>query len=157
MVSALLVLCVVGTACSGNKRKRGPIVVVEPLAAGAVRAGDATSTKLWIAVSEGHHVQANPAAKDTLKPLTVTFAPSDRLAVTASYPPPHHFKLEGAGWDLLVYDGKFPVELALSVPAGAAAGPIELDGKLSYQACNQNACLPPTSIPVRLTADIAAP
>ena len=67
------------------------------------------------------------------------------------------FKLEGSDWDLLVYDGKFPVALALSVPAGAAPGPIELDGSVAYQACNRNACLPPTQIPVKLTAQIAAP
>lgn len=146
-----------GAACSRGKHKRGPVVRVEPIAAGALRAGDTAPTELWITVSDGHHVQANPAAQDTLRPLTVSFAASDRLAVTASYPPPHTFKLEGAGWDLLVYDGKFSVALALAVPAGAAAGPLELDGTVSYQACNNDACLPPTSVPVRLTAEIGGP
>lgn len=154
---ALCLAVVLGAACSRGKRERGPVVRVEPVAAGALRVGDTTSTTLWITVAEDHHVQANPAAQDNLRPLKVSFADSDRLAVTPSYPPPHNFKLEGAGWDLLVYDGKFAVTLSLAVPAGAAPGPIELDGTVAYQACKQNACLPPTSVPVRLTAVLAAP
>lgn len=128
----------------------------EPVEVANVRAGDKMSTQLWIVVAAGHHVQANPAAKDNLRPLTVSFAESDRLEVAMTYPAPHTYKLQGADWDLLTYDGRFPVALEISAPAGAAAGDVQLDGTLGYQACNENACLPPSSVPIRLTARIAA-
>lgn len=127
----------------------------EPVTVASVRAGDKISTQLWIVVAPGHHVQANPAAKDMLRPLTVSFAASDRLKITPIYPAPQQYKLQGADWDLLTYDGRFSVVLEVSVPAGVAASTVELDGTVAYQACNENACLPPSSVPVHLTAQIA--
>jgi len=128
---------------------------VTPVSVPSVRAGDKTAVQLWLTVADGHHVQANPAAKDNLRPLTVTFADSDRLHVRPMYPPPEQYKLEGADWDLLTYHGKLAVTLEVSAPAGAAAGVVELDGTIAYQACNENACLPPTTVPAKLTATIS--
>lgn len=126
----------------------------EPVSVTSVRAGGTASAQLWIAVAAGHHVQANPAAKDMLRPLTVSFPASDQLAIVPTYPAPQQYKLQGADWDLLTYEGRFPVLLEVRAAAGARAGVVRLDGTVAYQACNETACLPPATVPVQLTAQI---
>lgn len=146
-----------GTACSKSGRQPRPVVELDQIAAGTLRAGESKTVEVWITVAEGHHVQANPAAKEFLKPLTLSFPTSERLLVHATYPPPHHIKLEGAGWDLLTYDGKFAVTLEVTAPANAPPGQVSLDGVVSYQACNREVCLKPATAPVRLIAEMVSP
>ena len=44
----------------------------------------------------------------------------------------------------------------LQIARGVPPGMVTLKGKLSYQACNDHACLPPASVPVSLTVKVVA-
>jgi hypothetical protein len=51
---------------------------------------------------------------------------------------------------LSVFTGNFELVTKFKVSAAAATGPGMMLGKLRYQACNNNSCLPPRVVDVRL-------
>jgi hypothetical protein len=57
---------------------------------------------------------------------------------------------------LRVYEGSFTVKMKLRAEAGAPLGPKKIGLTVGYQACNQDACLPPTKIPTTAELEIAA-
>src|SRR5260370_36679418 len=57
---------------------------------------------------------------------------------------------------LRVYEGSFTVKMKLRAEAGAPLGPKKIGLTVGYQACNQDACRPPTKIPATPEVDIAS-
>ena len=57
---------------------------------------------------------------------------------------------------LRVYEGAFTVKMKLRANASAPLGPQKIGLTVAYQACNQDACLPPTKILVTAGLEIAA-
>src|SRR5260370_36328205 len=57
---------------------------------------------------------------------------------------------------LRVYEGSFTVKMKLRAATGAPLGPKKIGLTVGYQACNQDACLPPTKIPATAELEIAA-
>jgi len=55
---------------------------------------------------------------------------------------------------LSVYQGKIVVGTTLKVAPGTAPGSYTMKGKFAYQACNDRACFPPTSVPVALSVKV---
>ena len=55
---------------------------------------------------------------------------------------------------LSVYQGTVVVGAALQVGRVVPPGAYTVKGKFAYQACNDHACLPPTSVPVNLTLQV---
>jgi hypothetical protein len=65
----------------------------------------------------------------------------------ATYPAGEEFTLPlDPSTKLSVYTGEFTIEARIV----AAAGNHLVEGKLRYQACDKNACLPPKTIPVAI-------
>ena len=102
----------------------------------------------------GFHVNSNPASQDYLIPtqLTATF-PSGFRILSTSYPPGVLRKFKFSPVQLSVYEGKFTVRLRLAAENDAPLGAQKIPLILRYQACNDEACLPPVKLP--LTADVA--
>jgi hypothetical protein len=57
---------------------------------------------------------------------------------------------------LRVYEGSFTVKMKLRAEAGAPLGPKKIGLTVGYQACNQDACLPPTKVQVAAELEIAS-
>jgi thiol:disulfide interchange protein DsbD len=57
---------------------------------------------------------------------------------------------------LSVYDGTVTIRLPVSVTSGAAPGARSLAGKLRFQACNDQLCLPPSTVEFKLAVDVAS-
>jgi hypothetical protein len=55
---------------------------------------------------------------------------------------------------LSVLTGQFPLVTKFKAPAGAAPGPVTMNGKVRYQACNNTMCFAPKTVPVSLTIQI---
>ncbi|HET7102403.1 MAG TPA: thiol:disulfide interchange protein, partial [Terriglobia bacterium] len=54
-----------------------------------------------------------------------------------------------------VYEGEVRVGSMLKVSESARPGAYQLRGKFMYQACNDHACLPPTSVPIEVSIRVA--
>lgn len=107
-----------------------------------------------VQVKRGYHVQANPVLDPALIPITLTIESPMALEVGAPrYPAPKRFRLRGTEEDLLVLDGRFAIEFPVRATA-AAAGEAKLVGRLRYQACDDDRCLFPRTLPIDIPARI---
>lgn len=139
------------TGCSGKlvatKGSGTPPAIVAVDAVGDVllNAGETTDVAVSIAVADGYHVQANPASGEFLIPLEVQLDPVDGVAFgNIEYPEAIPYRLENAEDVLRTYEGTF----AVTVPITALkAGAVDVNGRVSYQACDAKRCLFPSSVP----------
>ena len=119
-----------------------PVVRVVGMEMLSVAPGASQDTEIRIAVAEGFHVQANPAADEFLIPLTLEFVSGDGFEVTdIRYPPGESYRLQGADEDLLVCGGTFAVPVTVRASADAREEAVAARGRLRYQACDDRICL----------------
>ena len=111
-----------------------------------VSAGKASAVALHFRVSQGLHINSHAPKDEYLIPtvFSIPGAPGVRLE-SADYPAGTEFALPvEPGTKLIVYTGDFTIQARIV----AEAGDHMVEAKLHYQACDQNACLPPKTITV---------
>jgi DsbC/DsbD-like thiol-disulfide interchange protein len=108
-------------------------------------------------ISPGFHINAHVPSEDYLIPTKITadLSPGVFLVETI-YPRGVMRAFRFSKTPLRVYEGSFTVKMKLRVNGAAPLGPQKLALTIAYQACNQDACLPPTKIPVTADLEIAA-
>ena len=127
------------------------VVKIERPAPVELRRTVETMVHVPVSVRRGYHVQANPVLDPALTPITLTIERSEGLEIGAPrYPTATRFRLQGADDDLVVLDGGFSIQVPVRVSSRAAAGKTALEGKLSYQACDDEHCLFPRTLPVEI-------
>ena len=132
-----------------------PVVRVVLPEALSISPGASADTEICITVTEGFHVQANPAATEFLIPLTLTFESGDDFEVSEiRYPPGEPYRLQGADEDLLVYGDTFALPMSVRASATAHEGAVAVPGQLRYQACDDHLCLAPATLTFDLKARI---
>jgi len=118
-------------------------------------AQDTRTLALDVRVRDGWHVNAHDPNRPYLIATELTVEPPPSVTVAAiDYPEAVLRSLRFApGEPLRLYEGRFTIGVRLS---GAATGPVT--GRLRYQACSDETCLPPRTLPVSMAlADAAAP
>ncbi len=131
----------------------GVVAALTPPKTVAAR-GSTMEARVTVQLRNGYHVNSNTPADEYLIPLKLTWTASPFAAVETIYPKPKMEKYSFSAKPLSVFTGDFDILTRLKVPATAPAGPGVLVGKLRYQACNDNSCLPPKTIEVRLPYQI---
>jgi Disulphide bond corrector protein DsbC len=112
----------------------------------SVPAGKASPATLHFRVAQGFHVNSHAPKEDYLIPTTLSFpAESGVQLASAVYPPGTDITLPlDPATKLNVYTGEFAIQARIV----AAPGDHLVQAKLHYQACDQNACMPPKTITV---------
>ena len=111
-----------------------------------VAAGKAASVALHFRVKDGLHINSHEPKEEFLIPtvLSVPEASGVRLE-SAEYPAGKEFTLPvEPKTNLIVYTGEFTIQARFV----AQPGDHMVEAKLRYQACDQNACMPPKTITV---------
>jgi thiol:disulfide interchange protein DsbD len=104
-------------------------------------------------ISPGFHINAHQPSEDYLIPTKITADPLPGVfVVETTYPRGVMRAFRFSKTPLRVYEGSFTVKMKLRANESAQLGAQKLGLTVGYQACNQDACLPPTK--VQLTADI---
>jgi hypothetical protein len=166
-VLRLTAMLVAGLAClgaSGQVLKDQPL----PLPGGATQRGDAAAAveflypekvnvparraaqvDLHFKVADGLHINSHAPTDKSLIPARLAVVEVQGLNVTAvDFPPGTEYAPQFAPREKLsVYTGEFILHAHLTAQPGEHV----LAGALRYQACDANACRPPTSIPVSIT------
>jgi hypothetical protein len=134
------------------------IPVVE---AHAVMATDAThedsivKIAILAQVSTGFHINDHKPSLDYLIPTKFEVDPGAQFTVkSVVYPKGTLKKFPFSDVPLSVYEGKVVVGMLLQAGKTVPAGTYTLKAKFAYQACNEHACLAPTSVPVALTIKV---
>lgn len=108
-------------------------------------------------IMSGFHMNANKVTEEFLIPTTLAAKlPSGFKEIETAYPEGKKLKLSFSDTPLSVYTGSFTVRMKLAAGASAHLGKQSLPLTLHYQACNDQACLPPVSVPVTAIVEIAA-
>jgi len=112
----------------------------------SIPAGKLSAVALHFRIRENLHINAHTPRERYLIPTVFSIPESSgvRLAGTA-YPAGADFTLPADPSEkLLVYTGEFTIDAKLI----ATLGEHLVEAKLRYQACDQNACMPPKTITV---------
>jgi cytochrome c biogenesis DsbD-like protein len=115
-----------------------------------VKRGAAVAIKTSVLLQPGYHVNSNAPSEAYLIPLRLTWEPGLLETVEVVFPKPTMEKYEFSEKPLSVFTGSFEVVTKFKAAAGAQSGPGMTLGKLRYQACNNNSCLPPKTIEIKL-------
>jgi DsbC/DsbD-like thiol-disulfide interchange protein len=148
-------LLAAGSVGFGQIAAPGNVLSVVPGPAVQAKIGATVDAKVSLQLRQGYHVNSNTPSDEYLIPLKLTWntgGPLEAAAVT--YPKPRLEKYSFSEKPLSVFSGMFDLAVHFKVPAGAVQGPAAVSGKLRYQACNENMCLPPKDLPVTLQIDI---
>jgi len=112
----------------------------------SVPAGKPSPVALHFRIREGLHINSHTPPADYLIPTVLSIPEdSDVKLASASYPEGAEFTLPvDPATKMSVYTGDFAIQAKIV----ASPGDHLVEAKLRYQACDQNACLPPKTITV---------
>jgi DsbC/DsbD-like thiol-disulfide interchange protein len=155
-LAALLVLlgAVVGVGQIDGSRPRGKsYVTTDVVPTLTIAAGQTAQAELRFRVNPGYHVNSHTPGSDLLIPTTLQFKPLEKIkAGKIVYPPGQQLALQFSPKDKLdVYSGDIVTRVPVIVAKGAAVGQYSLKAEYQYQACNDNSCFPPKTLPVEIT------
>ena len=120
----------------------------------AVRPGETFKAAIILKVQPGYHINDNAPLDEFLIPTALVVSENpDFEVLEISYPRGRRARFAYSEAELVVYEGEVVLGALIKAKTGLAAGPRTLKGALSYQACNNESCLPPKE----LTFDIAVP
>jgi hypothetical protein len=97
-----------------------------------------------VVIDPGFHINSNPASFDYLIPTTLTM--TNQTPVRVIYPEAVSFKPKFADQAINVYEGRIQIVAALR--KGTFVREKYLFGTLIAQACTDEICLPPASLPL---------
>lgn len=108
-------------------------------------------------ISPGFHINAHVPSEDYLIPTKITAElPPGIFLVESTYPRGVMRALRFSKTPLRVYESSFTILMKVRASGTAPIGQQKIPLTVGYQACNEDACLPPTKIPVTANLEIAA-
>jgi thiol:disulfide interchange protein DsbD len=129
-------------------------IVVAPV---SVPAGGRADAVLDLTIEPGWHINANPPSPDYMIATQAAIAAANNLAGgDAIYPAPHRLKVAFDEMPLAVYDAKARIRVPLTASAMASPGARMLSGTLRFQACNDQVCLAPATVPFQVNVTVTA-
>ncbi len=112
----------------------------------AIPAGEPSLVALHFRVARGLHINSHTPSSGFLIPTTLSLVAGAGVRLTAAaYPAGSEITLPiDPTTQLSVYTGDFVIQARLV----ADSGDHSIQARLHYQACNDNECFPPKTIPV---------
>jgi hypothetical protein len=112
-----------------------------------VAAGKPQQVELQFRVLPGFHINSHAPKDELLLATTLSFEPGAVHERHEVYPDGVAFHLRiGSGETLSVYQNDFRIGVEIAAPRGAST----MEGVLHYQACDEAACYPPRTLPVKI-------
>lgn len=109
-----------------------------------------------IDVPDGCHIQSHTPGEPFLIPTTLDLDRSDGLSFgPAVYPVGETERFDWTPVVLDVYRGSVEIDVPVLVEDGANPGRRTVSGRVRYQGCTANACLPPADVSVEVHLEIA--
>jgi len=135
------------------------IVSVEVVApAGGFTAGRTVQAALKLTIRPPFHINSDRPADEDLIGTTIVFR--SQAGVTygwPAFPRPVRRKLSFSETPLSVFEGVITVPFDVTVAADFAGKEWTIAGTVSYQACDDQTCLPPRDVPFSDTVGVAFP
>lgn len=135
-----------------------PSVAISTPPAAIVALGETCEARVALTIAKGFHIQANPASEKWLIPAELKLKSSKEVRARAGrpeYPSGKPFQLKN-GQKLATYKGTVEIHFPIEIKKSAKPGRHELSGTFRYQACDNQTCLFPETIPVKVPLEIIA-
>lgn len=127
------------------------LVTADPVSAVNVRSGHPAPVRFSFHIQPGYHVNSNKPLMEELIPTQLRFSlpSSDMVIGRIRYPAGQLMSFPfDPNQKLSVYSGDFSVNAVVVAPPSASTGTYTVHADLKYQACDNNACYPPKSVPL---------
>ena len=144
LCSKIAVVGVAGALVAAAQFRGFQAATVAPSAPVEIKAGKEARVPILVRIRAGYHINSNKPAEDYLIPTEITWDAAPLEVVRIEYPEAEIVTYDFSEKPLSVYSGEIEVVTVLRAPANAELGD-SLSGRLRYQACNDKACLAPTS------------
>ncbi len=151
-LKALGVVLLFGIGALALAQNPGVAKIAAPVGVQA-QAHSIATADFKIAVQPGFHIQSNHPKLDYLIPSRISLTAADGVSVAkVNWPEAkaHTFSF-APGQPLNVFEGTFTVPVILKT---GAAGNALLHGTFRYQACNDQLCKPPVTVPFTLAVHV---
>lgn len=137
-------------------QKKHQWVTLFPVAPVTVTKNKPVKAMIAFRVEQGYHINSNHPKSELLIPTEIELNPAQGLTVgKIAYPPGEDMSLSFAPDEKLnVYAGEVSVAVPVSAGKSVAPGQYVLKGQLRYQACNDNSCFPPKTIPLEVPVKV---
>jgi thioredoxin:protein disulfide reductase len=133
------------------------INVTATLSADKLAAGAKFRVAVTVDLPDPWHIQANPVSFPELIPTVLTMESTDAIQFgPVTYPTGKPEKVSWAEQPVALYAGKAVIVVDGTVENAAPLGPITLRGSLRYQACDNQVCYAPKTVPIIIETEIAA-
>jgi len=148
MIKHILTIVFLGGVAFGQST--APKVTAAPVGTVTVRQGSKAKLEMNFRVAPGFHINSNKPTSDLYIPTAVKLdVPTDLSIVKLEYP---QGELISFPFDpdtkLSVYTGDIAVKGTVVALKTTGRGTFRVHGNLRYQACDNRACYPPTTVPV---------
>lgn len=122
-----------------------------------VTPGDTFELNLELTVAPGFHINSQKPEDELLVPTSVELKKDPALELKeVIFPEARKKKFKFSDKPLSVYEGQIKVKLKIELAEGVCGSSLEIEGKVRYQACDQEACLRPSSVPFKATIKLAS-
>jgi len=126
------------------------------IARDAVRPGETFKAALVLKVHAGYHINDNAPLDEFMIPTELVVAENpDFEVVEISFPRGRRARFSYSEAELVIYEGEVLLGVLLKAKDGLAAGARSIKGALTYQACNDESCLPPMELPFEIAVPVA--
>lgn len=134
------------------------LVTVKPvLPEKPVRPGESFVLTLELNITPGYHINAQKPEDELLIPTSVEFKELPVVEVKEIiFPPAVKKKFKFSEKMLSVYEGQIKVKVRLKLADDFCGSSLELRGQVRYQACNEEACLRPMTVPFKFNLKVAS-
>jgi DsbC/DsbD-like thiol-disulfide interchange protein len=141
----------------GFERKEN-VSVTAKLSQDGVHAGSYFRAALLVTVGKGWHINSASPSDENLIATSAVFFPPPGLGVTGVEYPRGVAKRFAFSDSLLdVYEGTVVIMLKITAATEMHPGACALPVEISYQACNNNVCLPPATAKIIIPVQVLAP
>ncbi|MCU1283770.1 MAG: hypothetical protein JWO13_120 [Acidobacteriales bacterium] len=156
LLTTILCMFAIFASADDLRPKSKGFVTVDPIAPVTLTAGKPGKLEIRFRVNPGYHINSNKPKSELLIPTTIQFAPEEKITVgKVSYPAGEEFALAFDPKEKLdVYTGDVLLSAPITAVKGATAGDYTLKAELRYQACNDNSCFPPKTVPVEVVVHV---
>jgi thiol:disulfide interchange protein DsbD len=123
----------------------------------AVRSGETFKAAIVLKVQAGYHINDNAPLDEFMIPTDLVIGEDPEFEVVEIYyPNGRRARFAYSEAELVVYEGEVVLGALLRAKEGLAPGDRKLKGSLSYQACNNESCLPPKEIAFEIAVPVSA-
>jgi hypothetical protein len=116
----------------------------------AGKRGEIAAADFNVQLKTGYHVNSNTPSDAYLIPLKLSWNAGPAEVQDVVFPAPKMEKYQFSSTPLSVFTGNFRIQTKFKILPNAPLGETTLTGKLRYQACNDQMCLPPRNVDVKL-------